>query len=115
MSINQVLRNLLICSAILLLLSATAWSQSKPKVFVLTDINIAKGDPDDRQSMIHLLWYANELDIVGIVPDRWNAQGVEATEMALEAYKNDYLQFDFESKGYPEVEDLRSLIAQNEE
>lgn len=28
---------------------------------LFTDINIDKGDPDDRQSLIHLLWYADEL------------------------------------------------------
>jgi hypothetical protein len=34
-----------------------------PRVFVFTDINIDQGDPDDRQSLVHLLWYADELRI----------------------------------------------------
>jgi len=29
-------------------------SQNTPRVFVFTDINIDSGDPDDRQSLIHL-------------------------------------------------------------
>jgi len=41
--------------------------EAKPRVFVFTDINIDKGDPDDRQSLVHLLWYADELQIEGIV------------------------------------------------
>ena len=45
----------------------------KPQVFIFTDINIDQGDPDDRQTLIHLLWYADEVEIKGIVPDRWNA------------------------------------------
>lgn len=35
----------------------------KPRVLVLTDIG---GDPDDRQSLVRLLLYSNELDIEGI-------------------------------------------------
>jgi hypothetical protein len=47
-------------------------SQNTPRVFVFTDINIDSGDPDDRQSLIHLIWYANEIRIEGVVPERWN-------------------------------------------
>jgi hypothetical protein len=67
--------------------------QQKPRVFVFTDINIGGGDPDDRQSLVHLLWYSDELDIQGIVPDRWNKQGLEACQEALEAYALDYATY----------------------
>lgn len=40
----------------------------KPRLMVLTDIG---GDPDDEQSLVRLLTYANEVDIVGIVPEMW--------------------------------------------
>lgn len=86
-----------------------------PRVFVFTDINIDKGDPDDRQSLVHLLWYANELEIEGIVTDRWNAQGLEAAKMAIDAYAEDFSKFDFQKHGYPQPEKIRNLLAENDE
>ena len=37
----------------------------RPRILVSTDIGGT--DPDDNQSMIHLLMYANEFDIEGLV------------------------------------------------
>lgn len=94
-------------------MSFEVWGQEKPRVFVFTDINIDSGDPDDRQSLVHLFWYANELSIEGIVPERWNARSLEACELALEAYSKDFNVFGFESKGYPNPESLHNIIARN--
>lgn len=44
-----------------LVFCVTCMAKNNPRVFIFTDINIDAGDPDDRQSLIHLLWYANEL------------------------------------------------------
>jgi hypothetical protein len=87
--------------------------QPKPRVFVFTDINIDAGDPDDRQSLVHLLWYADELQIEGIVPDRWDARGVEASRLAVAAYAEDYHAHDFASWGYPDPQRIEGLIASN--
>ena len=81
----------------------------KPQVFVFSDINIDQGDPDDRQSLVHLLWYANELDIRGIVPDRWNAQGLEACNLVIDAYAQDYATL--KKADYPTPESLREKVA----
>lgn len=86
---------------------------AQPRVFIFTDINIDAGDPDDRQSLIHLLWYANELEIAGIVPDRWNAHGFEACQMVLEAYSKDFHTYDFKQFGYPVPETIDKKIAKN--
>lgn len=88
--------------------------QQKPQVFIFTDINIDQGDPDDRQSLVHLLWYADKLDIKGIVPDRWNARGLEASRMAVDAYANDYQEYDWMEEGYPKPENIRNLLATDE-
>jgi hypothetical protein len=87
--------------------------KAKPRVFVFTDINIGGGDPDDRQSLVHLFWYADELDIVGIVPDRWNAKGMEASLMGVEAYEKDYKKYGFKRKGYPTPQKLKDLLAKD--
>ena len=51
---------------ILLLLSISLFSQTGPKlrVLVLTDI---EADPDDTQSLVRFLTYANQWDIEGII------------------------------------------------
>ncbi len=99
--------------AALLLLTATCTLLGKPRVFIFTDINIDSGDPDDRQSLIHLLWYADELQIEGIVPERWNADGYEACNLAIDAYAEDYKTYCFEKHGYPEPSTLKNYIATN--
>ena len=100
--------------SILISLSLTNTLISKPKVFVFTDINLAGGDPDDRQSLIHLLWYSDELEILGIVPDRWNGRGYEACMIGLEAYRQDYAQFGLAQKGFTSPEKIKSRILRTE-
>ena len=90
---------LLILSGFLVMFSYQQKNETRPRVFVFTDINIDSGDPDDRQSLIHLLWYANQLDIQGIVPDRWDARGWEACQLAVAAYEKDFAEFQFGKKG----------------
>lgn len=84
-----------------------------PRVFVFTDININAGDPDDRQSLVHMFWYSDELNIEGIVPERWNAYGIEACVMAVKAYETDYNKYGFNEKGYANPDKLRNLIAKD--
>lgn len=103
----------LILRTIFIFLSIGCMAQEKPRVFVFTDINIDKGDPDDRQSLVHLFWYANELNIEGIVPDRWDAEGYEACALALGAYSKDYPSYGFAKRGYPSAKDLENIIAKD--
>ena len=49
---------------LLLALAFHATAADKPRLVVLTDIG---GDPDDQQSMIRLMVYANEFDIEGLI------------------------------------------------
>ncbi len=97
----------------LLILFSSCQKESRPRVFVFTDINIDSGDPDDRQSLIHLLWYADELQIEGIVPDRWQAKGYEACMMALKAYSKDYQLFSFNEKGFTDPRKIEERIAKD--
>lgn len=85
----------------------------KPRVFVFTDINIGGGDPDDRQSLVHLFWYSNELEILGIVPDRWNARGMEACQLVIDAYAKDYQKYNFKRLSFPDAQKLKGWLAEN--
>ena len=102
---------LLILSGFIVMFSCQQKKETRPRVFVFTDINIDSGDPDDRQSLIHLLWYANELDIQGIVPDRLDARGLEACQLAVAAYEKDYTEFKFAKKGYPTPANVENYLA----
>ncbi|MEL6673087.1 MAG: nucleoside hydrolase-like domain-containing protein [Bacteroidota bacterium] len=86
-------------------------ARNLPRVLITTDINLLGGDPDDNQSLIHLLWYADELDIVGIVPDNWKAEGPQAALKGLEKYQQDYTAGNWGEKGYPSPEQLKEKIA----
>ena len=87
-------------------------AEQLPRLIVTTDININSGDPDDRQSMAHLMLYANELDIRGIIIDRVEAGGIEATEQVIDCYEKDYNNemFRFKEYGYPHPDTIRKKI-----
>ena len=86
-----------------------------PRTLITTDINLIGGDPDDNQSLIHLLWYADELDIVGIVPDSWKRDGPGAALTGVEKYRQDFMERNWAKKGYPHPDKLKARIAQTPE
>src|SRR5438270_9341904 len=49
---------------LLLAMTLTARAGDRPRLCVLTDIG---GDPDDQQSMVRLMVYANEFEIEGLI------------------------------------------------
>src|SRR3954468_5729544 len=51
---------------------AAAQAPAKPRLLVLTDIG---GDPDDQQSMIRLMAYANEFEIEGLLASATGTPG----------------------------------------
>jgi len=50
----------------------TAWGADRPRLCVLTDIG---GDPDDQQSMVRLMVYANEFEIEGLIASAAGCRG----------------------------------------
>ena len=100
----------LITILLLTLTYGESFAKDKPRVFILTDINLVGGDPDDRQSWIHLLWYTDELELVGVVPDYWKGKGYEACLMGLEAYSKDFNEYNWHSKGFPLPKTVASKI-----
>lgn len=85
--------------------------KGKPRLLVLTDIG---GDPDDQQSLIRLLVYANEFDIEGIVVEGWKKYSgydqIGLTKTVLTAYgkvRNNLLKH---KSGYPTEVYLQSVL-----
>lgn len=82
--------------------------KEKPRVIVTTDIQVCCGDPDDIQSLCHLLWYADELDIRAIIPEKFGMGqkpgGITAARRVLDKYEMDYQNpgYHFKDLGFPE-------------
>lgn len=84
---------------------------AKPRVLVLTDIG---NEPDDSESMVRLLLYANELDIEGLLAttSTWLRDRVhpELIEERVRAYGEVLPNLRKHAEGYPDAAKLMSVI-----
>lgn len=101
--------------ALVLVLAPTvpAYAQEAPphRLLVLTDM---EADPDDTQSLVRLLLYANEIDVEGIVAttsvhmkDRVHPESIERV---LDAYEEVRPNLLLHEEGYPTAASLRGLV-----
>ncbi len=90
---------------------ASSSANGRPRVVIVTDANNSGGDPDDKQSLAHVLWYANELDIRGIVPQLWNGPGYSVAMESVSAYESDFWSYGLGEKGYPLPQTIRDRVA----
>jgi len=96
-------------------LSAPAWEArgalagERPRLLVSTDIG--GFDPDDFQSLVHLLLYADVLDIEGLLSSPPGPGRAEHLLETLEAYARDYSALRSHAD-YPAPEILRGLVCQ---
>ena len=72
-SIKMALMSLVICSI------SFAGAAQKQRLLVLTDIG---GDPDDQQSMVRLLLYANEFDCEGLIATSFAPRSIRIRYMS---------------------------------
>lgn len=90
---------------------AAAAESGKPRVIVLTDIG---NEPDDSESMVRFLLYANELDVEGLlaVTSTWQRTVVhpEMIEERVRAYGRVLENLKVHASGYPEASTLLPLI-----
>lgn len=96
----------LFCSAS----SMTLTAKEKPRVIVSTDIG--GSDPDDFQSMVHYLVYADVFDTEGLVsspPKGGRARDILA---CINAYEKDYANLRTWSRDYPAPNALRGVVSQ---
>ena len=97
----------------LLLTSFFLFSEAiaKPRLIVLTDIT---NEPDDEQSMVRLLCYANEFDIEGLIATTscWlrNKTAPEKILERIEAYRQARNNLMVHSGGWPEADHLRKSV-----
>ncbi len=99
---------------VLILLSLSVNAQyflEKPRVFVLTDI---ENEPDDAQSLVRFMTYANHWDIEGIVATTscWQRDQTAAWRIhdIIDAYGKVRDNLEVHEKGYPSYEYMKSIV-----
>lgn len=83
---------------------------ARPRVVVSSDIG--GSDPDDFQSMVHLLTYADRLELEGLISSPWGAGRKEHILEVVAAYEHDYENLKTYSNLYPLPAELRALAKQ---
>lgn len=89
-----------------------ALAGERHRVIVSTDIGGT--DPDDFQSMVHLLVYADVLDIEGLISSPFGDGRTRDILKVIDCYEADYGNLKTYSKKYPTPEALRSITKQGE-
>ncbi len=82
----------------------------RPQVIISTDIG--GSDPDDFQSMVHLLVYADRLDIKGLVSSPPHDGRATHILEAIEAYEIDFPRLYAQSNDFPSPDLLRKITKQ---
>ena len=86
----------------------------KQRVFVLTDIT---NEPDDQQSLVRFLVYANEYDIEGIVATTSthlrNRVRIDKIEELIQNYGKVKSNLDKHASGFPSMEQLLSVTSEH--
>jgi hypothetical protein len=85
-------------------------TESRHRVVVSTDIGGT--DPDDFQSMVHLLVYADRLDIEGLVSSPYGPGRKEHILKVIDLYERDYTCLRTYSSKYPTPDALRAITKQ---
>lgn len=94
------------------LLFATGPASSRPRVIVSTDIGGT--DFDDFQSLVHLLLYADRVEIEGLVASPWGPARDRHQHLLklVDLYSVDYPNLRTYSAMYPSPDELRSVVKQ---
>ena len=84
--------------------------ERRHRVIVSTDIGGT--DPDDFQSMVHFLLYADRFDVEGIISSPYGPGRREHVLQVLDRYATDYPKLKAHSERYPAPDALRALTKQ---
>lgn len=81
---------------------------------IVVSSDIGGTDPDDFQSMVHLLVYADILDIEGIISSPFGPGRKEHILQVIDCYEKDYTNLKTYSDRYPTPDALRAITKQGE-
>ncbi len=89
----------------------TVWSQQKARVIVSTDIGGT--DPDDFQSMIHYLMYADRFETEGLISSPYGPGRMSDILDIIALYEEDFAKLR-EKGDFPTPNSLRKIAKQGE-
>lgn len=81
---------------------------------VLVSTDVGGTDPDDFQSMVHLLIYADVFDLEGLVSSPYGPGRKEHILQVIDCYEQDYPNLKTYSDKYPTPDALRAISKQGE-
>ena len=87
---------------------------AEPRHRVVVSTDIGGTDPDDFQSMVHLLVYADSLDLEGLISSPYGPGRKEHILQVIDCYQRDYANLKTYSDRYPTSDHLRSITKQGE-
>jgi hypothetical protein len=79
---------------------------------VIVTSDIGGTDPDDYQSMAHVLLYADTLEIDGLISSPFEREGKDRILEVIDAYERDFSNLRTYSERYPEPDALRAITKQ---
>ena len=79
---------------------------------VIVSSDIGGTDPDDQQSMAHLLLYSDVLDIEGLISSPYGPGRLKHILEVIDAYSKDFVNLRTYSAKYPAPDKLRSISKQ---
>jgi len=85
---------------------------TEPRHRVIVSTDIGGTDPDDFQSMVHLLVYADRFDIEGLVSSPYGPGRKEHILKVIDLYERDYPHLRTYSDKYPTPDALRAIAKQ---
>lgn len=85
-------------------------SDPRPRVVISTDIGGT--DPDDFQSMVHFLVYADMFDVEGLISSPYGPGRKQHLLQAIDRYADDYGNLATYSSTYPSPDALRAMSKQ---
>jgi hypothetical protein len=108
-----ILRRIILFSAIVsILFSNGALCADRYRVIISTDIGGT--DPDDYQSMVHLLVYSDKLNLEGLVSSPFGPGRKQHILDIIDCYEKDYSNLKTYSQSYPTPSALREITKQGE-
>lgn len=113
--IFSILKKLLFLLLVVLIIGCvnTKKEEKSLKHRILVSTDIGGTDPDDNQSMIHLLMYSDKFDIEGLVSSPSYGEGnKEEILRAIDLYEKDLPKLKKHQQGFADPEYLRSITRQ---
>lgn len=104
----------LLRALLLPLLVAASLAGAEPRHRVIVSTDIGGTDFDDHQSMVHVLLYADVLDLEGLISSPYGPGRKSHILEVIERYERDYPNLRTWSDRYPTADALRAITKQGE-